>query len=425
MPSVPRLLSVNNYHYRRGGAETLYLEHAALMERMGWENAFFAMKHPKNLPTPWSRHFVDEIEFGHDYSVWQKVRMATKVVYSFEAQTKLKRLLADFPADIAHLHCIYHHLSPAILPTLASAGVPVVLTAHDLKLACPAYTMARDGKICEACKDGSLLNVVRNRCVKNSLVASGIIAVETGLHRALSTYRRHVSVLVAPSRFFCAKLVEWGWPADKLTYVPNFIDAADIVPEHQPGTYLLYVGRLAKEKGLATLVEAAIRAKIPLKLAGTGPFEEALKARCAQADGADIEFLGYLTGKAMADAVRGAWAVVLPSELYENAPMSVLEAMAFGKPVIGARIGGIPELIAEGETGWTFTAGSVDELASVMSSARASGSARLSRMGEAARARVLRDFSRERYATSMLGIYADLGVRGVPATLEPLAHTSA
>lgn len=422
---MPKLLSVNNYHYRRGGAETLYLEHAALLERMGWENAFFSMNHPKNLPTPWSRHFIDELEFGHDYSAWQKLLMATKVVYSFEAQTKLKRLLAEYPADVAHLHCIYHHLSPAILPTLASAGIPVVLTAHDLKLACPAYTMARDGKICEACRDGSLLNVVRNRCVKNSLLASSVIAVETGLHRALRTYQRHVSVLVAPSRFFCAKLVEWGWPADKLTYVPNFIDAADIVPQYQPGGYLLYVGRLAKEKGLATLLEAAIHAGIPLKLAGTGPFEAELKARCARADGADIQFLGYVTGQAMADAVRGAWAVVLPSELYENAPMSVLEAMAFGKPVIGARIGGIPELIDEGETGWTFTAGSVDELASVMSSALAAGSAKLSRMGQAARARVLRDFSRERYASSMLRIYDELGVQGIPAEYGQVAHTSA
>ena len=151
---MPRLLSINTYHYRRGGSDVVYLDHARLMEEMGWSNAFFAMHHPDNLPTPWSRHFIDELEFGYSYTPWQKLVMASKVIWSFEAQRKLRALIDEYRPDIAHLHCIYHHHSPSILHTLSEAGVPAVLTAHDLKIACPAYKMLNRTGVCERCRDG-------------------------------------------------------------------------------------------------------------------------------------------------------------------------------------------------------------------------------------------------------------------------------
>ena len=212
---MPRLLSINTYHYRRGGSDVIYLDHAGLMEQAGWSNAFFAMHHPNNLETPWSRHFIDELELGHAYSPWQKLTMASKVIWSFEAQRKLRGLLEEFRPDIAHLHCIYHHHSPSILSTLSEAGVPAVMTAHDLKIACPAYKMFNSTGVCERCREGSVLNVVRHRCIRGSLAASAIVAAESGLHRWLDTYRKHLAKVVVPSRFFMQKFIEWGWPADR------------------------------------------------------------------------------------------------------------------------------------------------------------------------------------------------------------------
>ncbi len=331
---MPKILSINNYHYRRGGSDVVYLAHAALMEDLGWENGFFSMKHPKNLETPWSRFFVDEIEFGHAYSLPAKAAMATKVVYSFEARRKLRRLLAEFPADVAHLHCVYHHLSPAIIPVLAGAGIPVVMTAHDLKLACPAYKMFNKTGICERCKGGNFLNVVRHRCIRDSLAASAIVAVETGVHRLLKTYRK-LSKVVVPSRFFLQKFVEWGWPADAFVYIPNFVDAERFAPNFEPGKYFVYCGRLSPEKGVATLLRAAKAAGAALKVVGTGPMEAELKSLQQELCG-DVEFLGYRSGGELHGLIRGARAVVLPSEWYENAPMNVLESFALGKPVIGA-----------------------------------------------------------------------------------------
>jgi glycosyltransferase involved in cell wall biosynthesis len=407
---MKKLLSINNYHYRRGGSDVVYLDHAALMEEQGWSNGFFSMNHPKNFETPWSKYFIDEIEFGHAYSISQKLAMASKVVYSFEAQKKLKRLLQDFPADVAHLHCIYHHLSPSIIPTLRDAGVPVVMTAHDLKIACPAYKMLNETGICEKCKGGNLLNVVKHRCVRDSLAASAIVMVESTLHRLLNTYQGKLDKVVVPSRFFMEKFVEWGWPRDKFAYIPNYVDSTRFEPGYEPGNYFLYFGRLAPEKGVATLMRAAKSAGITLKIAGTGPIEAELHALQAELQG-DIEFLGYRSGPALHSLIREARAVVLPSEWYENAPMSVLESFALGTPVIGARIGGIPEMVMDGETGWTFESRNTVELSALLSRVAGMPSEKVADAGRNARNHVSNNFNRAGYLQATLELYANLGVK--------------
>lgn len=407
---MPSLLSINNYHYRRGGSDVVYLDHAALMEEQGWRNGFFSMNHPKNFDTSWSKYFIDEIEFGHAYSIGQKLTMASKVVYSFEAQKKLKRLLSEFPVDVAHLHCIYHHLSPSIIPTLRDAGVPVVMTAHDLKIACPAYKMLNDTGVCEKCRDGSLLNVVRHRCVRGSLAASAIVMLESSVHRMLDTYQSKLNKVVVPSRFFMEKFIEWGWPRDKFAYIPNYVDSTHFEPGYEAADYFLYFGRLAPEKGVATLMRAAKAAGVILKIAGTGPIEAELHSLNAELGGA-AEFLGYRSGAELHSLIRSAIAVVLPSEWYENAPMSVLESFALGTPVVGAQIGGIPEMVIEGETGWTFESRNAEELAALLSRVSALPKTDVANVGRAAREHVSSNFNRQGYLNATLALYAELGVK--------------
>lgn len=404
-----RLLNVNSYHYRRGGSDVVYLDHGHQFEQLGWETAYFSMAHPKNLPSQWSRFFVDELEFDHEYTLTQRMLMASKVVYSFEAQRKLRALLQAFNPDVAHLHCIYHHLSPSILPILKSAGVRIVMTAHDLKVACPAYKMLNANGVCEACKSGSVMNVVRNRCVRGSLAASAVVAIESSLHRHLDTYRRHVDCLIAPSRFYQEKLIEWGWPIDKIRYVPNYVQSAPKVRPRGACDYFLYFGRLAPEKGISTLIKAAGLAGVRVVIAGTGPEEATLRGLAAEVNAA-IEFVGFQSGEALLDLVAGARAVVLPSEWYENAPMSVLESFSLNVPVIGSAIGGIPEMLIEGETGWTFPPGDVFGLSRVIAQVASMPTSEVVALGERAGLFVAERFTRARYLSEMKRVYAELGV---------------
>ncbi len=405
---MTRLLSVNSYHYERGGSDKVYFAHAALFRDAGWDNAFFSMQHWKNVPSEWSRYFVENIEFGDMKSSAEKLRKSLKVIYSFEAQNKLKLLLDDYRPDVAHVHAAYHHLSPAIMPVLKERGIPSVYTAHDLKLACPAFKMLNSGGICERCRSGNLLNVAIHRCVKDSLSVSAVVAAEAIVHQALRTYRKTLDRVVTPSLFYKAKLEEWGWPAEKLVFIPNFIDVAAAEPSYERGDYLFYLGRLSPEKGLATLVEAVAGSPVPLLIAGTGPEEERLRKLAADL-AAPVTFLGHRTGQDLADLVKGALAVVLPSEWYENAPLSVLEAMAAGKVILGADIGGIPELLVRQPPDLLFASGNVAALRGAIDRVTALPASTLSDIGHVNRAFAL-TFSRTRYRDEMMALYRSLGV---------------
>ena len=225
MSNPGKLLSINNYHYRRGGAEAVYFNHAALFSELGWDTAFFAMHHPKNRDSAQQEFFVDEIELGREKGFLHKLVLAPKIVYSLEARRKLGALLDNFSADIAHIHSVYHHISPSVLSLLKQRGVPVVLTAHDLKLLCPAYTMLSNGKVCEDCLGGKTWNVTRKRCIKGSTALSLLVGIEAFVHGLLKSYGDNVAKIIAPSQFYRDKFVEWGWPEQQLQYIPNYVES--------------------------------------------------------------------------------------------------------------------------------------------------------------------------------------------------------
>lgn len=400
------LLSVNNYHYRRGGAEAVFLDHNSLFRKNGWSVVPFCMQHEKNIADEWDQYFVSEIELGKSYGILEKIGKSAKAAYSLEAKSKINLLIDKCSPDIAHAHNIYHHLSPSILSVLANRGIPIVLTLHDLKLACPAYRMITHDGICERCKSGQLYNAMRHRCLHDSMALSAWVTVEAYLHRILGSYRKTVDRFVVPSKFYLNKLVEWGWERERFSYVPNFVDAEEIQPNYSPGNSFLYFGRLSEEKGLETLLRAAAKASVPVEILGTGPDRGSLE-KLAVSLGANAEFRGFVSGAKLHDFLRTARAIVLPSEWYENAPISVLEAYAAGKPVIGADIGGIPELIDD-LRGRVFEAFSVDSLASALETFATMGDEELREMGRNGRLYVQNNHSRQSYMARCSAIYNDL-----------------
>src|SRR6202521_6068617 len=360
---MPQLLSINNYYYLRGGSEAVYFEHNRLFEDAGWEVVPFSMHNARNQPSEWSEHFIDETDDA-GRSPMAKLSRAVGAIYSIEAARRIRGLIALTRPNVAHAHNIYHHLSPSVLVELHRRAIPVVLTLHDLKLVCPAYKMHTQGAICEDCRGGALRNVVKNRCIKNSRAMSALVWLESTVHKSLALYAS-VTRFVVPSRFFLAKFAEWGGDTSRFAHVPNSVDVDAMVPEGEPGDAFVYLGRLVPEKGVATLIRAAAQARVRLRIIGTGSEEQALR-QLAAALGGDVDFTGYLTGSALRAAISSARAVVIPSEWYENAPISVMEASAMGRPIIGANIGGIPELIRQGETGFVFASGNVDALVEVL-----------------------------------------------------------
>jgi glycosyltransferase involved in cell wall biosynthesis len=411
--NMPKIVNLNSYHYRRGGADVMYFEHESLMREKGWDTAFFAMHYPENLESSWSEYFVDEIQYGHAYGLMAKARMAGKIIYSMEARAKLAALLDNFSADVAHSHNLYHHISPSVLGLLKDRGIPSVMTAHDLKLVCPAREMLAPDGICERCKGGNLIPCFTNNCMKGSKAISLLVTIESTIHQRLGLYRNYLDKVIVPSRFYAQKLQEWGWPASQLAYVPNFIYPDRFKPDYAPGDYFVYFGRLAESKGVMTLIKAAIQSGVRLKLIGTGDLDAQVRDSIRGHE--HIEFMGRRTGEELFSLVRGARACVLPSEWYENAPMSVLESFALGKPVIGARIGGIPELIEDQVNGWLFESGHVDDLTRVLQQAAIASDSTIAEMGRSCRTKVESHFSPAAYVDGILNVYQSIGVRGIPA----------
>jgi glycosyltransferase involved in cell wall biosynthesis len=332
--------------------------------------------------------------------------MASKVIYSREAALKLDRLINKFKPDIAHAHCLYHHLSPSVLSVLRYHGIPAVLTAHDLKLGCPAYKMLTHDGICERCKNGNLLHLVKNRCLHGSLGISVLVTIESGLHKLLGLYRKNLDKIIVPSLFYQEKLSEWGWSREKLVYIPNYVCSDQFEPQYTPGDYFVYFGRLAPEKGVDTLIKASIQADVKTLIVGTGPYEGHLKSIACCSD--NIKFLGRKEKEELWSIVRGARGIVLPSEWYENAPMSILEAYANGKPVIGARIGGITEMILEEETGYLFKSGNVNELAALLQQVTNQPQGLTEDMGYRGREFVETSFTAQRYFDETSALYDSL-----------------
>jgi glycosyltransferase involved in cell wall biosynthesis len=385
----------------------VFFEHNRLFAEAGWTVVPFSMQHPQNQPTEWARYFVEDSAGGR--SPVSKVIKAVGAIYSTEAARRIRALVRASRPDIAHAHNIYHHLSPSVLVELRRREIPVVLTLHDLKLACPAYKMYSQGVVCERCRGGALRNVIKHRCIKDSTAMSALVWLESTLHKMLDVYRSTVTQFIVPSRFFLAKFAAWGIDTTRFTHVPNPIDADALVPSGEPGDAFVYLGRLVPEKGVDTLVRAAARARVRLRIVGTGPEEPALRALAAELRG-DVEFTGYLSGPDLQAAICSARAVVIPSEWYENAPLSVLEASALARPVIGADIGGIPELIRHEETGFVYRSGSVDALVEVLERVQRLPVATLARMGQAGREWMRAEFSPAIYRERMLSIYRRLRV---------------
>ena len=361
-----KILQVNKFYYLRGGAERYFFEIKEVLEERGHQVIPFSMHDARNEQSPYSKFFMSPIDYGGPMSLKTKFKAIPRVLFSMEAKRKIDALIEETKPDVAHLHNIAHHISPSILYPLQKHHIPVVQTLHDYKLICPTYRMLAKGKICERCKVNRFYNAILQKCNKGSLSASILNCIEMSMHKIMGLYDT-VGVFISPSIFLKNKLVEHGVAEERIVHLPNILGIDDFTPQYDSckNGYILYFGRVSHEKGLLTLIHAMKEIPdVQLKIVGEGPFTEHLKKCIEQERRINILLTGYLSGEDLKNTIRDSMFTVLPSEWYENYPYSILESFALGKPVVGSRIGGIPELIRHGETGLTFEAGNGEDLRS-------------------------------------------------------------
>ena len=403
-----KILLINNFHYRKGGSEAVYFNMARMLMQRGHEVVFFSCTSPLNEQDGSNRHFVTP---NNSLPLAQG---AMRYIYNREAQRSLEQLIKEEQPDIAHIHLFWGGLSTSILDTLRKYRIPIVHTAHDYRMVCPAYSFRRaDGTICEECKGGKYYRCLKHRCSRNSLVHSLLMSVEMYLRNYWHKALKKIDGIVFVSNFSRNKHFEL---MPQLAQSKSIVSYNTIPPieEHfisrERGEYYLFFGRLSYEKGIKTLIEAFTALNGPkLKIVGTGPEEEMLKAYVAEHHSEDkIEFVGYRSGDELKELIRDASFVIVPSECYENNPMTIIEAYSAGVPVIGAHIGGIPEIIDENHTGLLFPSGDVQGLKEAITKAESLSEENYSEMSQAARKFAAENFSEEQSYKRIITLYQEI-----------------
>jgi len=387
-----KILLVNKFHFIKGGSERYYFDLAENLKAHGHEVIFFAMKHEKNIPCEQEKYFTDFVQTEKITFNLAGLKSVFKLWWNFEAAKKINQLIQDEKPNLVHLHNISHQISPSILRVIKKYKLPTVMTMHDYKLVCPNGKMFTHGKVCEKCQGQNYFNCLKNKCVKNSFLASLATFKEMFLHhKILKIYEKNIDLFMAPSEFLKNKMISWGWPKEKIIHLPYFINSilssrveADVKSAETEGSkdsstpfaplipvgmtkekknYILYFGRLSKEKGIDTLIEAMRDLPgIKLKIVGTGPEKENYELRIMNYGLKNIETLGYKSGQELNEIIANAKFIVVPSVWYENYPMSVLESYALGVPALVANIGGLPEMIPNQDKNFIFESGNIKEL---------------------------------------------------------------
>ena len=357
-----KILMINKFLYPNGGSETYIFKLGAQLQEMGHEVQYFGMEHEGRIVGNRVEAYTSNMDF-HGGSKLAKLVYPIKTIYSAEARKKIRLVLDDFQPDVCHLNNFNYQLTPSIILEIrkwekqSGHKCKIIFTAHDYQLVCPNHMCNNPNTLenCEKCLGGHFLNCTRGKCIHGSLAKSAVGTMEATFWKWQGVYKQ-IDKMICCSHFMKTKLDTNPVFAQKTVAMHNFVDPVEF-KEVQKKDYVLYFGRFSQEKGIATLVQAAKELpEIPFIFAGSGPLEHLLEGV------PNIENVGFQRGEALETLIREARFTVYPSEWYENCPFSVMESQMYGTPVLGANIGGIPELIRVGETGELFESGNIVDL---------------------------------------------------------------
>lgn len=342
-----KILMVHNIYKNRGGEEQSVEYIKTLFEKIG-----------HTVVTYFSDN--NKIE---SFSLWKKTFLPFRTVFSLKTFKEISEIVKKENPDFALIQNIFPLISPSVYYALKKKGVPVIQRISNYRLLCPkGLFQNRKGEICELCNKGNYLNAIIRKCYRNSITQTSVLSISLYLHRLLKTFFNKIDIFVTPSEFLKNKLITAGFPEDKFVVIHNFLSDQS-KPSFSFEKYGVYMGRLATEKGLFTLLRAFQEIPdIALKIIGDGPLRAELESFRKKNNLANIEFLGFMSGLERFEILKKAMFSVIPSEQLESFPNVVIESFAVGTPVIGSQIGGISEQIMDGKNGLFFQTGNADDL---------------------------------------------------------------
>jgi glycosyltransferase involved in cell wall biosynthesis len=402
-----RVLFVQSFLHARGGDTTCASLLREALGDLGVETLPFAMRHPDNDPSPWETRFPPWRN-PRASSALERARAAAGSIWSARSARDLRTLLADVRPDVAHLHHVHRHLTPSVLWPLRDAGVPVVWTAHDYELLCPAGTLhaARidpPGVACTRCTLTDVRPAVQHRCKRDDTLESAAFAFEKLIHGRLRVLDR-VDRVVAPSRFLADRFLERGVPAERVRHIPNGVRLAPPGPPAAHDAPIVFAGRLAVEKGVDDVL--AVARALPrrdFRMIGAGQDAERLRREAPP----NVTFTGALDAASVAEELRRAAVVLVPSRWPENDPYAVIEAQLAGRPVVATAVGGIPEQIRDGEDGRLVPPGDAAALTAA-TAALLDDSREARRIGATAHRRIIAERAPGPWAHAIRALYREL-----------------
>lgn len=390
-----------------GGAHTVYFNTGELLKKHGHEVIFFSSHHAENIPCEQNKYFISNV-----YDV-PKVKGLLNYFYNPEAKSKLEKLIIEEKPDIAHAHLFWGNISPSIFHILKKHKIPLIHTAHDYRMVCPAYTFTDiEGNVCEKCRGQHFYWCAVKKCSKGNLLESLIMAAEMYFRNTFFSPVNNLDGVIYVSNFSKQKHLKYNPDFSKVSdlVLYNFVTKSNrhfLVQNERK--YFLYFGRLSHEKGLNTLIEAFRQMPdLPLKIVGTGPEEKELIDYVHSNKLKNIEFMGFKTGDALKKLTSEASFVIVPSEWYENNPMTIIEAYSMGVPVIGANIGGIPEILPDGETGFLFAPKDAESLKHVIARASQLNEHDYKAMSDNALQFAADNFDEDIYYQKLIAFYNDI-----------------
>jgi glycosyltransferase involved in cell wall biosynthesis len=401
-----RILSIHTNGTISGGGDVVFIQGNRLLATRGHEVAWLTIGDAP-YATEYGQVAYCLPEFRKGSKLQKQINLAAGHIYSQPARRLAERARREFLPEIVHIHNIQGHLSPSVLLPFKNHSIPIVQTLHDYRLLCPAIHFLSHGRVCESCKGKRYYYCTLKRCRKGELLRSSVAALGSYVRDYFYQYDKLISAYIAPSEFMRKKMVEYGYAQEKIHLLPNAYFGHVPEPEGSKREHILFAGRLSPEKGVDLLIRAVKNLKVVVNIAGDGPERERLHGLAKEINARNVNFLGFLNAGELGRLYQSALVTVLPSRWYENGPLVVLESYANSTPVVGARIGAIPEFIEDGKTGLLFTPNDADNLHIVLQYCLTHPGS-LKRMGETALRRVKAENSQAAYLKGLEKILNDV-----------------